>query len=157
MLATAGHLAQTRDLNRLPQITVLPFALGSEAGISVAELPTTRGMVDSTLAGQVASERFLSSSLDFLWPQVARKNLTMSGVKMDVQGMELDVLSGMSETIRRHRPKLVVEIHAGVDRSSFLELIASYGYSKDATPIEPVPGETAAAFVDNRSYAFSMA
>ncbi len=32
-------------------------------------------------------------------------------IKIDVQGIELDVLLGMSKTIQKHKPKLFVEIH----------------------------------------------
>ena len=50
MLSTAGCLGQTRMLNDLSQITVLPLALGNCAGLMPAELEATHGMVDSTLA-----------------------------------------------------------------------------------------------------------
>jgi FkbM family methyltransferase len=158
MLGTAGHLAATRRLNAYQQISIVPFALASVDGIGVAELPTTRGMVDSTLSTNTAlTEQFLLSSIDFLWPKIAGANQVVSGVKIDVQGMEIEALRGMANTVRKYRPKIVVEVHEGVDRRVLLELISSLGYSIEATPVEPVDGEHAARFIDNRSYAFRPA
>jgi hypothetical protein len=49
----------------------------------------------------------------------------------------------------------VAELHRGVDRAEVLALLAQLGYSTNAMPIEPVPGEVEAQFIDDRSYAFS--
>jgi hypothetical protein len=94
---------------------------------------------------------------DWLWPLVNGGHATIHGVKIDVQGMELEMLRGMRDTLRASRPRLVVELHAGVDRSEVLALLAELGYSTHATPIEPVAGEETPQFLDNRSYAFSPA
>jgi hypothetical protein len=56
---------------------------------------------------------------------------------MDVQGMEVDVLRSMYNTLTEQHPKLVVEVHRGVDRVELLALIESMGYSRIATPVEP--------------------
>jgi hypothetical protein len=68
--------------------------------------------------------------------------------------MEIEVLQGMAEGLKRWRPKLAVEVHEGVDRKALLAVLESYGYARDATPIEPVPGETSARFLQDRSYEF---
>lgn len=158
MAATAGCLARTRAINNLECLTVVPMALGAEPGLGVVELTTVRGMVDSTLATAGAPEqqwreKFLTSQLDWLWPRICSGLPAIHGIKIDVQGMELHVLKGMQETLRTHRPKLVVELHRGVDRAAVLSLLGDLGY-RDATAIEPVPGETAPQFHDDRSYAF---
>jgi len=44
----------------------------------------------------------------------------IDGVKIDVQGMELDVLSGMKRLLKTYTPKLIVELHPGVDRDALL-------------------------------------
>ncbi len=68
--------------------------------------------------------------------------------------MELDVLDGMREMLRLHRPALVLELHGGVDRSPLLEILIKAGYSGEAVPINPEPGESSAQFLDNHNYAF---
>ena len=162
MLSTAGCVARTRLLNRLSQITVLPVALGAAGALRPVELCTTRGMADSTLGGGGGSdeqvelwrERILVAGFDWLWTQVCGASEQIDGVKVDVQGMELDVLRGMASLLGRWRPKLVVEVHRGVDRSEFLGVIEALGYSRQAVPIEPVSGEFEPQYIDDRSYSF---
>jgi FkbM family methyltransferase len=158
MLATAGYLAQTRSANRLAQLSILPLALGTPDSLARIQLPTTRGMVDSTV-GVVSGanawrETFLESRLDWLWPLIAGGAQQIDGVKIDVQGMEVRVLRGMADLLKKYRPRLVVEFHAGVARREVLDLVDRAGYSREAHAIEPIPGETTPAYVDDRSYAF---
>jgi FkbM family methyltransferase len=56
-------------------------------------------------------------------------------VKVDVEGAEYDVLLGAEQTLRRHGPALVVEVHAGLmakcfDRNAneLLNFLAKLGY-----------------------------
>ena len=156
MLSTAGYLAQTRMLNRFGQLTIIPLALAAPATLQTQELPTVRGMLDSTMASSAINpaETLLVARLDWLWPQICKDHPQIDGVKIDVQGMEIETLRGMSELLKMHRPKLVVEVHSGVDRAELLELLVGLGYSRKAVPVEPVEGETTPQFLDDRSYAF---
>jgi len=154
MLSTAGHLTQTRFLNHLPQVTVLPLALASPEELELQQLPITRGMVDSGLHGQEPTECILVTSLDWLWPRICGRQERVDGIKIDVQGMEIEALRGMFGTLRRFRPKLVIEVHHGVSRDSLLQLLKAAGYSSPGRPVEPIPGETEARYVDDRSYEF---
>jgi FkbM family methyltransferase len=154
MLSTAGYLSQSRHLNNFLHLMVIPFALGASEGMEVKHLPVVRGMVDSTLQEEQWTEKILVASLDFLYPQICGNQPQVDGIKIDVQGMEIETLQGMSETLRTFKPKLVVEIHRGVDRNCLLDLIEAVGYRRQAVPIEPMPGEIDAKLVDDRSYVF---
>ena len=153
-ISTAGYLAETRRLNALPQVTVLPFALGAPESLEIKHLPVTRGMVDSTIGQGEWVETILVARLDWLWPRTCGDSERIHGVKVDVQGMEIDVLRGMADTLKRQQPKLVVELHPGVSRADLLGFVESLGYSPQATPIEAMEGEVSAQYVDDQSYAF---
>jgi FkbM family methyltransferase len=156
MLASAGCLERTRLLNGLSQVVVCPFALGSRSDFSFETIPVVRGMADRTITGSQATwvETILVAGFDGVWERLNGGNSHIDGIKIDVQGMELDVLKGMCGVLKHHRPQLVIELHRGVDRTEVLSLLSECGYSLDAIPIEPVPGEIQPQFVDDRSYAF---
>jgi FkbM family methyltransferase len=152
VLSTAGCITRTRELNRLHQLTVVPFALDRAKDIQTFELPTVRGMADSTISSAGLLERVLTVSLDSLWPTLCGSKARVDGIKIDVQGMEFGALLGMRDILRQWRPKLVIEFHARVDRQAILELLLSCGYSRGCEPIEP--GDTAEFLSDDHSYAF---
>jgi FkbM family methyltransferase len=155
MINTAGCVGQSRSLNGLSQLTVLPIALGSGSDLSTHRMLATRGMIDSTLQGSSGLEAvILVSKLDWLWPRICGGNNRIHGIKIDVQGMEIDVLEGMTEVLKLHRPKLFIELHEGVSRGRFLEIIASQGYGMPGEAIEPVPGETKPIYANDRTYLF---
>jgi FkbM family methyltransferase len=152
VVPTANCVIRTRELNGLRQLTVIPMGLASHPGIKTLDLPTVRGMADSTIDSGSWSERILTISLDSLWPSVCGVDPEIHGVKIDVQGMELDVLVGMRELLLRWAPKLVVEFHRGVDRGEILHLLAACGYASDWQPVGTVNPERILA--DDVSYAF---
>jgi len=157
MLSTAGYLAQTRQINRFSQLIILPFGLAAEYSMNLLNLPVVRGMVDSTMDKDQASwfETIIVIKLDQVWSSICGINPHIDGVKVDVQGMEIEVLKGMKDILKTNRPKLVVEVHRGVDRQELLRVIESFGYSLEAVPIEPLEGEEKAQFIDDRSYSFT--
>jgi FkbM family methyltransferase len=161
MLSTAGYVTQTRQLNNFPQLTVVPYGLAVPETLEIISLPVTRGMVDSSIDrttddGHRAEwlETIIVTRFDWLWPKICGERPQIDGVKIDVQGMEIEVLKGMLNVLKSFKPKLVLEVHHGVDRDELLNLIAECGYSLHATPIEPIPGEVEAQFIDDMSYAF---
>lgn len=159
MLTSAGCLAQTRQLNKLAQLTILPLALGDARAWRLEQLPVVRGMVDSTLnengrAENDWHEALMVIALDCIWHELCGGDARVHGIKIDVQGMELHVLRGMMELLQQQHPKLVVEVHAGVSRIELGALLHQAGYSRPPIAIEPEVNETVAQFHDDKSYAF---
>lgn len=154
MIATAGCIGRARALNGLEQLTVVPVALGDCNDLTGRGLPKVRGMVDSTLNDGSVEEPFLVSSLDWLWPRISRESERIDGIKIDVQGMEIEVLRGMRNVLRQYGPKLAIELHQGVCRQEFLDLLEEAGYTQPGSPIEPLQGESMPQYANDRSYAF---
>lgn len=156
--ASAGCVDQGRALNGLPHVSVVPVALGSTESMGFRRLALTRGMADSTLSER-SSQWFVNVAVarfDWLWPALHGGNAAIHGVKIDVQGMELETLDGMREVLARWRPRIVLELHSGVSRQAVLSLLSELGYSNEAVAIEPV-GEETAKLLDNHSYVFHPA
>jgi FkbM family methyltransferase len=151
-LATAACLERTARANRLGQLVALPFALSDAPEPVVSRFATERGMIDSQLPadGPLEMTSIVTVGLDAIWDGIAGGDSVVHGIKMDVQGMELDALSGMRNTLSRYRPKLVLEIHRDVSRSDILVLLESCGYMVDDN--EPID-ETLGDFADPESNA----
>jgi FkbM family methyltransferase len=154
MVGTAGCVSQSIAINRLTQVTIVPMGLGSPSQLEVRRISTTRGMADSTLGRDRNEAAIFVAACDWLWPQICGGDNRVDGIKIDVQGMEIEVVRGMVAVLRRWKPKLVVEVHGGVDRELLLALLENCGYGRDATPIEPLAGETSAGYLKDRSYEF---
>ena len=110
MLSTAGYLGQTRRLNKLRQLTVLPLGLGAPETLVLISAQVIRGMVDSTIERKKKDkedaewlERIMVARFDWLWPMICGADNRIDGVKIDVQGMETEVLAGMLESLRSHQ------------------------------------------------------
>lgn len=153
-ISSAGCLVQTRVKNDLQQLTVVPFGLGGNEDLETLTLPCVRGMVDSTIERSDWLETFFVARLDWLWPSLCGENTTVDGIKIDVQGMEIDVLRGMTNILQTLKPKLIVELHKGVDRNEFLNLIESAGYSSEAIPVNEEQAGTVIRLLDDESYLF---
>ena len=154
-LTTAGCLARTRQVNDLSQLIVVPFGLGAPDSLVVHSLPTVRGMVDQTgTADGHPAAAFLTARLDWAWKQLCGTDRRIDGIKIDVQGMELETLRGMTGLLREFTPRLVLEVHRGVDRHALLDLLEAAGYGRMGQPVE-TQGETSALYLDDRSYSFT--
>jgi len=123
--------------------------------MELRRLPTVRGMVDSTIDSATWNETILIARLDWIWPQICGHQDRVDGIKIDVQGMEIEVLQGMAGLLKSFKSKLVVEIHHGVNRNELLDLVEQLAYSRRGIPIEPTTREEVdPLYVDDRSYAF---
>jgi FkbM family methyltransferase len=150
-LPTAACLERTARANRLGQLVALPFALSDSPQPVVSRFATERGMIDSQLPanGQLEMTAIVSVGLDTIWDGISGGDRVVHGIKMDVQGMELEALRGMRHLLALCQPKIVLEIHRGVSRADILALFESCGYLLDDEPID----DTLGAFADPQSNA----
>ncbi len=111
--------------------------------------------MDSTSTLSVGSkEPLLLARFDWLWSLICDGERRIDGVKVDAQGMELEILRGMTLILREFAPKLVIELHRGVERGRLLDLLESLGYSRACLPVDPRRQEAQAEYLDDNSYSF---
>lgn len=152
VLETAGHLATTRSVNRLRQLTVIPLGLSSAEHPVPLRVPRLRGMAHHVGAATIVDTIFIVA-LDTLWPELAGGDGRLDGVKLDVQGMEYEALLGMRATLASAKPRVVVEFHHGVERKPVLGLLQELGYALPALRV--ASGTPGPPYLDDESYLFS--
>jgi FkbM family methyltransferase len=152
VLSTAACLESTRLLNDLTQLAVLPIGLTADQQLAMLTAPLVRGMADYGLESGRAST-ILVAALDKIWESLS-PGTRIDGIKIDVQGMELDVLEGMRGVLSKWHPRLIIELHKGVDRNSLRTLLRLVGYSSNGIAIGTASVRTAETYENDRSYLF---
>jgi len=112
-LATASTRIYTRTSTS--GTAVLSSISGGEASVGRREFglpPLTEMVTIATL------DRFIER--EHLPPPAA--------MKIDTEGAEVKVLTGASETLRRHKPRLIIALHDRDKTIGVLELLDSLGY-----------------------------
>jgi len=155
MLSTVGALNQTRGINGMMNMTILPFALGSQGGMHRKQLPYVRGMLDGGIEIVTHRETYLECRFDEIWPSLSDGNSRIDGVKIDVQGMELEVLKGMRASLKSQKPIIALEFHHGVDREEVLGVLEACGYSIPGCLITEDEANVSMLYLDDHSYVFS--
>lgn len=152
MIATAGCLEQTRQLNALSQLVVIPLALGE--GSARVPVGVRRGMAEVGSKSPTRHDYALSVALDEVWSWISPDDRRVDGVKIDVQGMEGDTLRGMRAMLTEQHPKIVLEFHAGVDRAPILAFLERCGYQLPGLAVETNEAKPGGTYDDDASYSF---
>jgi FkbM family methyltransferase len=120
-------------LNGFNQVTVIQMGLGRQQDTLkfVVAGASARGSAaadrQKQLFGQKGARTF-QIEVDALDRLIDDRQLPRPDfVKIDVEGLELDVLHGMAHTIRTDRPQIHIELH-GMREQEVVELLLSYGY-----------------------------
>jgi FkbM family methyltransferase len=153
-VSTAGCVSRSTHMNKLAQVTTVPIGLGCPTDLELARISTIRGMADSTLREVRDEVSIFVASFDWLWPRISGGNQRIDGIKIDVQGMEREVVRGMVKSLKTYRPRIACEFHEGVDRAAVLTLLEECGYNVKWTPIGEARSESPAQFLDDCSYEF---
>lgn len=104
-------------------VTTVELAVGADN--SKVDIPALAEIANSNYGG-VAVGRGMCSVRSVTLDHVDVKDPTF--IKIDVEGMEADVLRGATETIRKHRPVLYVENDRKDKSEELMHLIASLDY-----------------------------
>ncbi|GAF79068.1 unnamed protein product [marine sediment metagenome] len=117
----AKKITENVRLNKFDNVGVRRIGLGKRRGKATlafrhSELATASVQEDSKARIlQEKGAKAIQIEIDSLDSQITANNLPKPDfIKIDVEGLEMDVLLGMGETIKGYKPKLFIEIH-GVD------------------------------------------
>ena len=134
----ARRLKFSSSILRLSQVVIAPVALAANSGDLSFALPTTvDGEIDDGQAHMASLDEddcfeASATTLDELWDSLGLKRLHFA--KIDVEGMEMDVLRGGLKTIRDNKPLILCEsqdIHAsryGYTVRDVFDLLRDLGY-----------------------------
>lgn len=114
----ADKVVENVRLNNFQNVEVRRIALGKESSKAILasrSSETGTASLHDSIQGDILKGRHAETfevEVDSLDRQVARHNLPAPDlVKIDVEGLEMDVLLGMRETMQAHKPNLFIEIH----------------------------------------------
>ena len=127
-------LTRNLELNAVTAVRVLPYAAGRGAGS--AYISRDKELVHNIGGSRVQDVRpddgveVRMASLDALLdgPIPSPEDRRVTCVKIDVEGLELDVLRGATGILRTHRPQLVIELASRDARVRVKQFLAEYGY-----------------------------
>tara|TARA_B110000858_G_scaffold194497_1_gene249002 strand:+ start:644 stop:1327 length:684 start_codon:yes stop_codon:yes gene_type:complete len=114
-------------------VQVIPCALSDENSISKIRIPS-HGCQSNTLINYGGTGFYHDDNLKGEGVNVYCKRLDEiytgipSIIKIDVEGHELHVLKGATDTIKKHKPALLIEIHGFSQNNEVHTYIKSLGY-----------------------------
>ena len=117
-------------LNGITNIELKTLAVGREQAESDFNLDSLSPARGTLLAGESETNpgRRLRVQIDSIDRMVDSNELPLPDfVKIDVEGVELEVLQGMEETLRKTQPELLIEVH-GLLQEDLVELLTPHGY-----------------------------
>jgi FkbM family methyltransferase len=143
--ATLSVLHKHLEMNGLQyRVTVVPLAAGSRPGpAQLYDSGAGSGLsrLGAPHAGIVVPVEPMDVSMTTIDDYCRETGIVPDWILIDVEGYEYEVLLGAADTLRRHRPHVLVELHAQVSseasRASGQRLLSELG-------LTPVPIEGAA-------------
>ena len=115
-------------------VQVIPCALSDEKTVSTIHIPS-RGCESNTLVNYGGASFNLGDDMRGEGINAYCERLddiytgTPSFVKIDVEGHELKVLKGAEETLKKHTPTVLIEIHDFSEDNDVHKFMMSLGYS----------------------------
>jgi FkbM family methyltransferase len=135
-----ARIVENVRLNGFDNVEVRQLALGAGPDTATLVFPpdeTARGSLEGGIQDQLLHERSavaIQVAVDSIDRLVAAGLPEPDFVKIDVEGLELDVLRGMPTLIARRRPALYIEIHGAdmqrklANARAVIELLWDAGY-----------------------------
>jgi FkbM family methyltransferase len=129
--ACADAIDEHKAMNEIHNISVRRCALGAAAGTLTLSL-TSDHSGTATLASVEASLGSMQVPVRIGDDELAA--VTPRGIKIDVEGFELEVLKGLAKTLAAHKPFLITELleehlaRAGTSPAEVADYLGGFGY-----------------------------
>lgn len=129
-----ARIVENVRLNGFGHVRVLQLALGATPGRAALVFPsdeTARGSLEHHIADEIRKEKHVDAvevDVDTIDRQIAAGLPTPDFVKLDVEGLERDVLEGMGALLQRAHPTLYIEMHGADERRKLENLTDVAGY-----------------------------
>jgi len=123
-------LSDNVGVNGFSNVTLLNFAVGRKRykdKFAIDRVHTGAGSLNPEIKSKLLTNKTAMNldidvfSIDFLLD--TKKIAAPDFIKIDVEGLEYDVLQGMISTIRKYRPQLFIEIHGATAKEKVSNII----------------------------------
>ena len=118
-----GYLRRHLSLNLVTNVSVMAAAVSRASGKAMFDM----GADSST--GRISPQGALEIEAIRLDDFVVRENCRPSLIKIDVEGAEVEVLEGASDTLRNSAPMLLIATHSAALKAACIELLEHHRYS----------------------------
>ncbi|HEX4644329.1 MAG TPA: FkbM family methyltransferase [Verrucomicrobiae bacterium] len=134
--ANCRKIRENLQLNHLANVQLIQLGLGTGRGKSKLVFwpdEPARGTINTDYQQslrQKGDTSCIEIEIDSLDHQLASNPRLPppNFIKIDVEAAELEVLAGMNETLKTHRPRLFIEVHSGVDAKQLARNLIEKGY-----------------------------
>lgn len=116
--STVDVLKETVEINKCEdKITIIPDAVSERPGKSIfftsktEEISTSNSLVDFDLGEAYQREGSYEVNVTSVDDFISKNNLNVDFMKIDAEGVELEVLKGARNTFLQHRPVSILGIH----------------------------------------------
>jgi FkbM family methyltransferase len=130
--STFEALNETIKLNNLKNIETYCIALSDNKNLFKKRFQSTRGMLTNEDSSSKLEISLISLDSYFDYNTINK----IDGIKIDVDGPELEVLIGMKSLLEIHGPKIVIEVH---DKSydSVKKFLSRFNYKQSEIIYKP--------------------
>jgi FkbM family methyltransferase len=112
------------EVNRVTNVEIVPMAVGAHSGTDTLFLPASNSMAHMGSGGE--NERSIQVRVITL-DEFAATHATPSALKIDVEGLEGDVLRASSSLLEK-RARFLIEVHGPEAAVTVIEALRSSGY-----------------------------
>lgn len=129
------------SLNHLSNVTLFPYGLWSEeATMDIGISDTFHGgayllATPASISSGIAREQIMCTSFDVLAKSQNLQLQRLKVIKIDIEGSEPFALDGLSQTVQRYRPFIVMEVNRHclrtlfhVDSDAIWQRLHAFGY-----------------------------